>query len=104
MLEARHQAALRVELSALPSLYGFSTADDFVKAMEAAVERPGRVATSKRKTHSKKRAQITDDTRSTVKFMAENGKADSSIARATGISLQSVYNIKKELGLVKPRP
>jgi hypothetical protein len=51
----------------------------------------------------RKRSVITDETRSSVKKLVEGGKTGSQIAKALGISLPSVQNIKKALGLVKPR-
>jgi DNA-binding CsgD family transcriptional regulator len=38
-----------------------------------------------------------------VKKLVEGGKTGSQIAKALGISLPSVQNIKKSLGLVKAR-
>ena len=46
---------------------------------------------------------ITDQTRSQVKKMVNDGKTGAEIAKAVGISLPSVQNIKKALGLVKER-
>ena len=51
----------------------------------------------------RKRAKITDAMREEVKKMVEAGKTGSEIAKAVGISLPSVQNIKKQLGLVKAR-
>ncbi len=50
-----------------------------------------------------RRAVITDDTRAEVKKMVQAGKTGSEIAKAVGISLPSVQNIKKALGLVEKR-
>ena len=49
------------------------------------------------------RAVITDETRANVKKLVEEGKSGAAIARELGISLPSVQNIKKALGLVKAR-
>lgn len=51
----------------------------------------------------RKRAVITDDTRNQVKKLVEGGKTGAEIAKSLGISLPSVQNIKKALGLVKRR-
>ena len=51
----------------------------------------------------RKRAKITDEIRAELKNLAEAGKSGSEIAAALGISLPSVQNIKKALGLVKSR-
>ena len=48
-------------------------------------------------------AKITDQTRSEVKKLVEGGKTGAEIAKALKISLPSVQNIKKALGLVKAR-
>jgi DNA-binding CsgD family transcriptional regulator len=46
---------------------------------------------------------ITDETRASVKKLAESGKTGAQIAKTLKISLPSVQNIKKALGLVKAR-
>jgi DNA-binding CsgD family transcriptional regulator len=51
----------------------------------------------------RKRAVITDETRAQVKKMVNDGKTGGEIAKSLGISLPSVQNIKKALGLVKNR-
>lgn len=51
----------------------------------------------------RRRAVITDETRGQVKKMVESGKTGNEIAKSLGISLPSVQNIKKALGLVKKR-
>ncbi|MFI5358011.1 MAG: helix-turn-helix domain-containing protein, partial [Opitutales bacterium] len=72
----------------------------FVKAVKAASGGKGRKGgAGKRRT----RAVITSDTKSKVKALAEAGKTGGEIARAVGISVPSVQNIKKELGLTKAR-
>lgn len=84
---------LQKELAGLPAAYGFSTPEEFFHAVTAAV------AGKKRR----KRAVITDATRAAVKKLAEAGKSGAEIAREVGISLPSVQNVKKALGLVKAR-
>lgn len=49
------------------------------------------------------RAQINDEVRSEVRKYAEAGKTGAEIAKLCGISLPSVQNIKKALGLVKAK-
>ena len=49
------------------------------------------------------RAKITDDTRAEVKRLVAEDKTGAEIATMLGISLPSVQNIKKALGLVKKR-
>jgi len=55
------------------------------------------------KVKRRKRAVITDQTRAEVKKLVESGKTGSQIAKTLGISLPSVQNIKKAIGLVKAR-
>jgi hypothetical protein len=116
-LEQSIAQELNKELAALPAKYGFASADEFVRAVQAAgggrVRRgrrgrpPGPSAAKggrggpgrKRRT----RAVITDETRAQVKKMVGEGKTGAEIAKTTGISLPSVQNIKKALGLVQKR-
>jgi hypothetical protein len=55
----------------------------------------------KPKTKTRKRAVITDSVRAKVKALLKAGKSGSQVAKAVGISLPSVQNIKKAFGLVK---
>jgi hypothetical protein len=105
-LEQSVAAELGKELASLPTKYGFDSAKAFIKAIKVATggsgkgRGPGRPPGSgKRRT----RAVITDETRTQVKKMVEDGKSGAAIAKAVGISLPSVQNIKKALGLVKAR-
>jgi len=104
-LEKSIAAELKKELAALPRKFGFDSVTDFVDAvLVAAGKRRGRpsinpVSGKKRRT----RAVITDATRSEVKKLVEAGKTGGQIAKIVGISLPSVQNIKKALGLVKKR-
>jgi hypothetical protein len=49
------------------------------------------------------RAVVTDATRGEVKQLVEAGKTGAEIAKAVGVSLPTVQNIKKALGLVLKR-
>src|SRR5580765_4112649 len=105
-LEQSIAAQLNKELAALPAKYGFSSADAFVQAVKSASggkrgRKAGRPAGATKK--RRKRAVITNETRDGVKKMVNAGKTGSQIATALGISLPSVQNIKKALGLVKKR-
>ena len=102
----------RSELAALPAKYGFDSAAELAKAIVAAGgkrpgRKPGKAAKAKAKASGggrrRKRAKITDAMREEVKKMVEAGKTGSEIAKAIGVSLPSVQNIKKKLGLVKAR-
>lgn len=110
---------LSKELAALPARYGFESTSDFVDAVNAATGtgrgrrrgRPagggaaaakqpaGRKGGRKRRT----RAVITDETRAQVKKLVDAGKTGSEISQMLKISVPSVQNIKKALGLVKER-
>jgi len=107
-LEKSIASELHDELRALPAHYGFATVQAFIKAVKGAAG--GGSKTSKVKVAAKvstggrrSRAKITDVTRAEVKTLAEAGKTGMEIAQALGISLPSVQNIKKALGLVKTR-
>ncbi len=108
---------LNKELAALPAKYGFTSTADFVQAVQAAGggggkrrgRKPGpkaKAATGGKGGPGKKRrtrAVITDETRAQVKKLVNDGKTGGEIAKSLGISLPSVQNIKKALGLVKKR-
>ena len=51
----------------------------------------------------RKRAKITPETKQKVKALVAAGKTGRQVAGRLGISLPSVQNIKRELGLVKRR-
>ena len=99
-LENAIAAELNKELSALPAKFGFSDVGSFIKAVKAAAGKKGKTAGGKKR---RTRAVITDATRAQVKKLVEAGKTGGEIATAVGISLPSVQNIKKALGLVKKR-
>jgi hypothetical protein len=89
---------LHRELAALPGKFGFDSVAAFLKAVKAAGGKHRDAAPKRRR-----RAVITDATRAEVKKLTEAGKTGAVIAKALGISLPSVQNIKKALGLVKAR-
>jgi DNA invertase Pin-like site-specific DNA recombinase len=108
-LEQAVQSELNQELASLPASFGFRSVDEFVQAVRSASgdrrRGPGRPP-GKRGGPGKKRrhrAVITDATRSQVKKLVDAGKTGTQIAKEVGISLPSVQNIKKALGLVKKR-
>lgn len=104
-LEKSIAAELSRELAALPGKYGFDSVPAFVAAVRSASrgrgkgKAPAKAAGGKRR----KRAVITAETKAKVKSLVEGGKTGAAIAKTVGISLPSVQNIKKELGLVKAR-
>ena len=110
-LEKSVARELRHELASLPSKYGFDGLSAFFKAVRSASSGGGagkarRAAKAAKKAGGRKRrrrAVITDATRAEVKKLSEAGKTGAEIAKAVGISLPSVQNVKKALGLVKSR-
>ena len=108
-LEKSIATELNRELAALPERYGFESLPAFFTAVRAASRGKGRGAAKAAKPVAaggrkrRKRAVITSDTKAKVKSLVDAGKTGAEIAKAVGISLPSVQNIKKELGLVKAR-
>jgi hypothetical protein len=105
-LEKSIARRIKRELSSLHRNYGFASLGEFVKALKGASGSNGRKAKPAKaagKAKRRKRAVITEDTRASVKKLVEAGKTGSQIAKSLGISLPSVQNIKKTLGLVKAR-
>lgn len=106
-LEGAISAELNRELGGLPAQYGFDDVKAFLAAVKAASggKRGRRKAKAAKPSAApkkrRKRAVITDATRAKVKKLVEAGKTGGAIAKAVGISLPSVQNIKKALGLVK---
>lgn len=100
-LERKMQKDSR-KLLKLPAQYGFKSMDAFIVALRAAASgRPAKPAAAP--SIRKKRAVITPEMKQKVKAMIGQDKTGSEIAKALGISLPSVQNIKKALGLVKAR-
>ncbi len=94
------------KLLKLPGKFGFKSMDAFIGALQAAAG--GRqtalpAAKTNKPTGRKPRAKITPETKAKVKAMVGQDKTGAEIAKALNISLPSVQNIKKELGLVQKR-
>ncbi|HVS53363.1 MAG TPA: helix-turn-helix domain-containing protein [Opitutaceae bacterium] len=110
-LEQSIASELHKELAGLPAKYGFDSVAAFVQAVQAASggrrgRRAGKAAgpkAGKTKSGRKPRAVITDETRAQVKKLVAAGKTGGEIAKELDLSLPSVQNIKKALGLVKKR-
>ncbi|HWA09468.1 MAG TPA: helix-turn-helix domain-containing protein [Opitutaceae bacterium] len=100
-LTAKLEKQASKRLLALPGQLGFGSVDELVAALKrtAAGKTKGPAKAGKRR----KRAVITDKTRDAVKKLTEEGKTGAAIAKVLKISLPSVQNIKKALGLVKAR-
>ena len=99
-LEKKILAQKQKLLGSLPAKHGFESVQAFIKAVKQAAAGKGSRAGGKKR---RKRAVITDATRAAVKKMCEAGNTSAEIAKSLGISLPSVQNIKKALGLVKAR-
>lgn len=109
------ERALPRELAELPAKYGFDSIKEFANAVRTAAAAPGkrrgRPPGAKAKAAVKppgrkkrrKRAVITDETRALVKKLVGEGKTGPEIAKAAGISLPSVQNVKTSLGLTRRR-
>jgi hypothetical protein len=110
-LEKTVETELRQELAVLHKQYGFSDLKSFFKAVRAAAgggiqgarKKPGRPKKAAAAPKTRKRAKITAAIRARVKKLVQAGESGSKIAKAVGISLPSVQNIKKAAGLVKSR-
>jgi hypothetical protein len=110
-LEKTVETELRQELAVLHKQYGFSDLKSFFKAVRAAAgggierarQKPGRPKKAVATPKTRKRAKITAAIRARVKKLVQAGKSGSKIAKAVGISLPSVQNIKKAAGLVRSR-
>lgn len=106
-LEKSIATELNSELAALPSKYGFDSLPAFFDAVKAASRgksrNPAKGKPAAGGSKRRKRAVITAETKAKVKSLVEGGKTGAEIAKLVGISLPSVQNIKKDLGLVKAR-
>jgi DNA invertase Pin-like site-specific DNA recombinase len=110
-LQAAIEAERNVELASLPEKYGFDSAAAFIQAVRNAEGAKGPRPSLKKKgaakatgpTGTRKRAKITPAIKAKVRTAVKAGTSGAAIARSLGISLPSVHNIKKELGLVKVR-
>ena len=105
-LEQAVQAELKTELAALPAKYGFESVAAFVAGVRrASGRRRGRPPKAAPASIGKRRrrATVTDAMRAEVKKLVEAGKTGAEIATAVGVSLPTVQNIKKALGLVRKK-
>lgn len=107
-LEQSITSELNSELAGLPAKFGFGDVNSFVSAVKTAAggkrgRRRGRPAKATEPVKRRKRAKITDAKRAKVKQLVEAGKTGPEIAKAVGISAPSVANVKKQLGLTRPK-
>lgn len=91
------------KLRALPRKFGFKSIGELIAALNVAAKAGPSTHAKAGKTGRRKRAKITPEMKQKLKGLVEAGKTGAAIAKALGISLPSVQNIKKELGLVKKR-
>lgn len=89
-------------LAHLHEKYGFESARELIKAIRAAAGPGGRGGGRKAGRH-RKHARITPEMKAKIKGALQAGKTGAQIAQEFGVSLPSVYNIKKAFGLVKAR-
>ncbi len=110
-LEASLEAQRPAALAALPAEFGFPDLKSFIKAVKAAAgvapkakrgRKPG-VKVAKPAKGKRTRGRITPEIKAAIKAASEAGKTGLPIAKELGISPASVQNVKKELGLTKPR-
>ena len=90
-------------LAKLPAKYGFKSMDAFIEALRGVKSGGGKAAPAAKSSGRKARVVITPEMKQKVKTMVNDEKTGAQIAKALNISLPSVQNIKKELGLVKAR-
>lgn len=105
--EAKLAADRVAALAKLPGDYGYDNLNDFIKALKSAAGKGGKAKKAKAakapKAAKRTRAKITPELKQQVVAAVQAGKSGAEIAKAFGISLPSVQNIKKEAGLVKAR-
>ena len=104
-LEAALARDLPLELASLPSRFGFPDLRSFLAAVQTAAggKTRGRSSAKSAQPAKRRRAKITAAVKAKVKALAKAGKTGAEIAKAAGISLPSVQNIKKALGLVRTK-
>lgn len=96
-------AGTQGKLRALPAKFGFKTMNELIKALRAADKGGSGQSGKKSPKTRRKRTKITPEMKQKLKSLVQAGKTGAQIAKAIDVSLPSVHNIKKELGLVKKR-
>jgi hypothetical protein len=87
-------------LATLHQKYGFGSAEELIKAIREATG--GKRQTRKAGRH-RKHGRITPELKSQITAALGAGKTGGQVADEFGVSLPSVYNIKKAAGLTKAR-
>jgi N-methylhydantoinase B/oxoprolinase/acetone carboxylase alpha subunit len=88
-------------LANLHEKYGFESARELIKAIRAAAA--GGARRGRKAGRHRKHARITPELKEKIKAALQAGKTGGKVAAEFGVSLPSVYNIKKAFGLVKAR-
>ena len=114
--EAKLAADRTTALAKLPGDYGYTSLNDFIKALTLAAGKAKKAKAAKagkatkapkapkaEKAAKRGRTKITPELKEQVIAAVKADKSGAEIAKAFGISLPSVQNIKKEAGLVKSR-
>lgn len=110
--EAKLAADRVAALAKLPGDYGYADLNEFIKALKAAAGKGGKKSKAGKKAAKapkaakagkRTRAKITPELKQQVIAAVQAGDSGAKIAKAFGISLPSVQNIKKDAGLVKAR-
>ena len=89
-------------LANLHEKYGFESVRELIKAIWTAAGSGGKPRGRKAGRH-RKHARITAAIKEKIKAALQAGKTGGAVAAEFGVSLPSVYNIKKAFGLVKAR-
>jgi hypothetical protein len=97
----KHLSKNNRKLLALPGKFGFKNVSELIQALQAASSSGAKQP--KASDGKRPRSKITPEIKAQVKSMVGADKTGKEISHALGISLPSVQNIKKELGLVQER-
>ena len=91
-------------LAQLPGKLGYKSVSDLIAALKKITEAPKAVKAAGKVKKTRKRAKITPEVIAKVKaLLVAKKKTGNEIAKEVGISLPSVGNIKKKLGLVRAK-
>ena len=108
-IEAKLGKKMQREMASLPEKYGYSSMESFIAALKelnggggSAGSGVGKAVRGKAK-GKRSRGKVTEEIRQKVKEMVEADRTGAEIAAAVGLSLPTIQNIKKSLGLVKAR-
>jgi len=90
-------------LASLHRKYGFGSPAELIRAIRAAAGAGGGKRAVRAGAGHRKYARISPELRQKIKAALQAGKTGGAVAAAFGVSVPSVYNIKKASGLVKAR-